>query len=170
MKTQLPSLWSSRFSLDPFSDMRREFDTLFGRAGRWANDRSAGETVPAVNVSETADAVEITAELPGVAEKDISIELDGPRLVISGEKKAESTSEDKNWRVVERSYGAFQRTVLLPFQPDQQACEAHVDKGVLHVRIARPKNATANKRIEVKSATPEAASQAPPTSTPSKAA
>ena len=64
-----------------------------------------GAGAPAINVAETKDAYEVTAELPGVDEKDIKVSLDQNQLVISGEKKAESTTEEKDWHVEERSYG-----------------------------------------------------------------
>jgi HSP20 family protein len=72
-------------------------------------------------VAETNDAFEVTAELPGVDEKDINVSLDDNQLVVSGEKKAESTKEEKDWHVEERSYGSFYRSMLLPFEPEEGA-------------------------------------------------
>ena len=76
----------------------------------------------------------MTAELPGVDEKDINVSLDDNQLIVSGEKKAESTKEEKDWHVEERSYGSFYRSMLLPFEPEEGAVEAHFDKGVLHLK------------------------------------
>ena len=79
---------------------------------------NVGAGVPTIDVAETADAIEVSAELPGVDEKDIKVSLDGNRLVISGEKKKEETKKDeKDWHVEERSYGSFYRSMSLPFKP-----------------------------------------------------
>jgi HSP20 family protein len=64
--------------------------------------------------------------------------LDGNHLVISGEKKENTKKEEKNWRVEERRYGSFYRSMFLPFKPEDGAVEAHLEKGVLHVNIKKP--------------------------------
>ena len=96
MRSLLPGLWSERALADPFSDMRRELDAMFNRSGRGLPSFEVGATMPAVNVAETGDSIEITAELPGVDQKDIFIDVDGNRLIISGEKKAETKKDDQN--------------------------------------------------------------------------
>ncbi len=153
MRSLIPSFWTGgRGMSDPVADMRREMQSLFSRSGGSWPSPEVGFPLPAINIAETADAIEVTVELPGVDEKDISVDIDGGRLIISGEKKAEEKKEDKNWRVVESSYGSFQRVISLPFEPQSEACEAHFDKGVLRLTIARPKNAPQQKsRIEIKS-------------------
>ena len=100
-----------------------------------------GAGTPAINVAETKDAFEVTAELPGVDEKDIEVSLDGDRLVISGEKKAESMTEEKDWHVEERSLGSFYRSISLPFEPENGAVDAYFDKGVLHLTIKKTPSA-----------------------------
>jgi HSP20 family protein len=111
-----------------------------------------------ISVAETKDAFEVTAELPGVDEKDIKVSLDENQLVISGEKKAESTKEEKDWHVVERSYGSFYRSMSLPFEPEDGAIDAHFDKGVLHLTIKKPAKATKiSKTISIKSGAPPSA-------------
>ena len=105
-------------------------------------------------VAETKDAFEVTAELPGVDEKDIKVSLDGNQLVISGEKKEESTKEEKDWHVEERSFGSFYRSMSLPFEPEDGAVEAHFDKGVLRLSIKKPAKAIkTTKTIEIKTGT-----------------
>jgi HSP20 family protein len=114
-----------------------------------------GAGAPAINVAETKDAFEVTAELPGVDEKDIKVSLDSNQLVICGEKKAESTKEEKDWHVEERSYGSFYRSMSLPFEPADGAVDAHFDKGVLHLTIKKPAKATkVTKTINVKTGAP----------------
>jgi HSP20 family protein len=82
----------------------------------------------------------VTAELPGVDEKDIDLSLADGVLTIRGEKKTEreETDKDKNWHLTERSYGSFSRTIALPYDPDSAKVEAKFDKGVLRVRLPKP--------------------------------
>ena len=102
-------------------------------------------------IAETKDAIEVTTDLPGVDEKDINVSLDDNRLVISCEKKQESDRTDKEWHVVERSYGAFHRAIALPFEPNEDSIEAHFDKGVLHLKVKKPAEVEkAKKTIEIK--------------------
>ena len=73
------------------------------------------------------------------------------KLVISGEKKAESTTEEKDWHVEERSYGSFYRSMSLPFEPEDGAVDAHFDKGVLYLTVKKPAKAIrTTKTIDIK--------------------
>jgi HSP20 family protein len=152
--------------------MRREMENAFRTFDQKPPAPGIGAGAPAVSVAETNDAFEVTAELPGVDEKDINVSLDDNQLVISGEKKMESTKEEKNWHVEERSYGSFYRSMLLPFEPEEGAVEAHFDKGVLRLTIKKPAKAVkTTKTIHIKTGTPPSsgpASNKP--ATPSKAA
>jgi HSP20 family protein len=85
--------------------MRREMENALRAFDQNSSSRDIGAGAPAINVAETKDAFEVTAELPGVDEKDIKVSLDDNQLVISGEKKVESAKEEKDWHVEERSYG-----------------------------------------------------------------
>ena len=112
---------------------------------------NVGAGVPTIDVAETKDAIEVSAELPGVDEKDIKVSLDDNQLIISGEKKAESTKEEKYWHVEERSYGSFYRSMFLPFEPEDGAVEAYFDKGLLHLTIKKPAKAIkTTKTINIK--------------------
>jgi len=157
---KLPSLWSagSELSTDPFSSFRRDVEDMFRTFGRrWpAVDFGAG--APALNVAETKDAIEVTAELPGVDEKDIKVSLDGNQLVIAGEKKEETKKDEKDWHVVERSFGSFYRSLALPFKPAEDAVEAHFDKGVLRLMVRKPAGGgTGGKSIDIKTGSPPSA-------------
>lgn len=157
----LPRLWttSQELASDPFRAMRREMENAFRAFDQGAAASSIGAGAPAIGVAETKDAFEVTAELPGVDEKDIKVSLDGNQLVISGEKKAESTKDEKDWHVEERSYGSFYRSMSLPFEPEEGAVEAHFDKGVLHLAIKKPAKAVkATKTIDIKTGAPPSAS------------
>ncbi len=154
MKTFLPNLFTDPTHVrDPFATLRRHIDDLatsFGHA--WPVATHIGADAPALNIAESDKAIEIAAELPGVDEKDIKVEIEGQRVVISGEKKRESEEKEKNWHVIERSYGSFRRAVTLPFEPKQESVSAHFEKGVLHIEVAKPATAqSAAKTIEIKS-------------------
>ncbi len=152
-----PSLWHRNAEPDPFRAFMREMQDMFGRFGSLAPALDVGAATPAINVAETKDAVEITAELPGVDEKDIKLSLEGNRLVVSGEKKTESENKDKDWHVVERSWGAFHRAVALPFEPKDEDVAAHYDKGVLHVTVKKRAPAAAQaSAIRIRSGPPTA--------------
>ncbi|MET3967712.1 MULTISPECIES: Hsp20/alpha crystallin family protein [Bradyrhizobium] len=156
----LPRLWttSQEPAFDPFRAMRREVEDALRAFNQGSSSPSIGAGEPAINVAETKDAFEVTAELPGVDEKDIKVSLDGNQLVISGEKKAESTKDEKNWHVEERSYGSFYRSMSLPFEPEDGAVEAHFDKGVLHLAINKPAKAVkTTKTIDIKTGAPPSA-------------
>jgi HSP20 family protein len=153
----LPRLWTTSQDLpwDPLRVMRREMENALRAFDQNSLSPDIGAGAPAINVAETKDAFEVTAELPGVDEKDIKVSLDDNQLVISGEKKAESTKEEKDWHVQERTYGSFYRSMSLPFEPEDGAVDAHFDKGVLHLTIKKPAKAIkTTKTIDIKTGAP----------------
>ena len=157
----LPRLWTISQELDPYRGMRREMENALRAFDQKPSSPGIGAGAPAVSVAETNDAFEVTAELPGVDENDINVSLDDNQLVISGEKKVEITKEEKNWHVEERSYGSFYRSMLLPFEPEDGAVEAHFDKGVLHLTIKKPAKAVkTTKTINIKPGAPPSPSPA----------
>lgn len=107
---------------------------------------NGGTWVPAVNVEETKDEMILSAELPGMTEENISIELENNVLSISGEKNEERTEgdEERRYHLWERRYGAFQRSFTLPRTVKGEDIRASFDKGVL--RIHMPKVAEAKTR------------------------
>jgi HSP20 family protein len=112
---------------------------------------------PKVDIAESKDAIEVTAELPGVDEKDLDVTLANGMLTIRGEKKTARDEQDKdknkNWHLVERSYGSFSRAIPLPFDPDPAKIEAKFDKGVLHIHLPKPPEvAKKQQKIEIKKA------------------
>lgn len=141
-----------------FREIEKTFDD-FSRRGPLAGFTGFGAgfgdgaTAPKIDVAEVKDAIEVTAELPGVDEKDIDVTLSNGVLTIRGEKKTErdETGKDKSWHVVERSYGSFSRTIALPYDPDSGKVEAKFDKGVLRVRLPKPAEiAKKEKKIEIR--------------------
>lgn len=158
MSNLWPSLWSpGKNEIDPFRSIGREMYDMMNRITKqWPSLPSGLEftgNVPALNVAETKEAIEVSAELPGLDEKDVNVTLEGNRLIIAGERKQSSEHKDKDWHVTETSYGSFKRSVLLPFEPANDSVEAHFDKGMLNLKIRKPPEAANGKRtIEIKSA------------------
>lgn len=137
-----------------FREIEKTFDD-FSRRTPFAGFSAPGEGLPApkIDVSEAKDAVDVTAELPGVEEKDIDITLVDDVLTIRGEKKDERADEDKDWHVVERRYGAFSRSIALPCEPDASKVEAKLSNGVLHIHLPKSADvAKKEKKIEIRKA------------------
>lgn len=111
---------------------------------------SSRTSAPLMNVAETADAFVLTFELPGVEEKDISVQLDGDQLVLSAERKF-LKEENTEFHRVELRYGTFARSVTLPKDVRSEEIEARLEKGVLTVRVPKAEPSRA-RRIEIQSA------------------
>lgn len=150
MSSMLPSLWNNENN--PFSSLQKEMDRLFQDFGKNLPATTAfGSAFPVIDVHETDTGLELTAELPGIAEKDVDVSLSDATLTIKGEKTAEKTVSEKDRHVSERSYGSFRRVMTLPFAPDAGKVEAHMDNGVLTVVLPRPETEDETaKKIEVK--------------------
>ena len=131
---------------DPFRSFQDEIERFFGdvaRPGLQAFGSDSWSASLPVNVAETDEAIEIEAELPGIDERDIDVQLHDRVLTIKGERRGEETKEEKNYHIVERSYGAFARSLQLPFAAEPEAVSAKFDKGVLKIAIAKPKDNSA---------------------------
>lgn len=103
---------------------------------------------PPVNIEETADAYEVTAELPGLRPDDVEITVEQNVLSISGERKWGDDAENKNFHRVERGYGRFLRTFALPHQVDGEQVQARFQDGVLNVSIPKAEGAKP-RRIQI---------------------
>ena len=154
---RFPSLWTGPDIADPFRMMRREIDELFSDFAQRMPTTEGGLRIPAINVAETDGQIEITAELPGVAQKDIKLAIEGKRVVLTGEKKHEAKKDEKGWHVMERSFGAFRRAIDLPFEPAADAVEASFENGVLYLSVKKPAALKQQqKTIEIKTGAPKA--------------
>jgi HSP20 family protein len=98
--------------------------------------RSVG--APRMDVSETESEIVVECDLPGVKTEEVDIGLDGDRLTIRGERTADREEKGKNFYLAERSFGAFSRSLILPFEPDPADVEARFDNGVLKVAVKKP--------------------------------
>src|SRR5579875_595813 len=120
--------------------MNRLCNTFF-EAPATAN--SGGHTaarrwLSAMDLVETQDDFVLRADLPGLSESDVNIELEDNVLTISGERKAEHEERKEGYYRVERSWGSFSRSLTLPEGVDPQGVAASFDRGVLEVRIPKP--------------------------------
>jgi len=122
------------------ADMNRMFSTLFDRDLFETSLRSSA-WAPAVDISETADSYEVTAELPGLTKDDVKISYESGVVSIRGEKKQEKEEKGKNYHRMERSYGAFERSFSLPTHVDVNKIEAKFKDGVLTLHLPKAEDA-----------------------------
>ena len=153
-----PGLWNS---------FRSELDSLFNRfdggfglpAMRRLTDIepfwsrvSSGTLLPAIDLVEDDKAYTVSAELPGLDEKDVAVSVSGDLHVLKGEKSEEKEEKEKNRYLPERSYGAFERSFRLPDNVERDKIDAKFAKGVLTVTLPKSKAAAPDKKIHVKAA------------------
>lgn len=153
-------------TIDPLMSLREEMDRLFdtffaGPPGGGLFDldpfrrigstiRGGGDILPTVDVREAGDSLEISAELPGIDEKDVTVVVKDGVLTISGEKKVEHKEDKENYHLSERSYGSFTRAFRLPEAADDEHIAADFDKGVLTIKVPKKAGAVGSeRRIEV---------------------
>jgi HSP20 family protein len=148
----LPSLFGAGGVDRMLEDMRRmqeRIEQAFGAMSPMPVMRT--DWRPAIDVKETETGLTVTAELPGMTEQDVELSVDDDVLTIKGEKKSEAAKDEKGWHVQERSYGAFVRTLQLPFSPKAEDVTAEFTKGVLTVTVPKPPEAAKPaSRIEIK--------------------
>jgi HSP20 family protein len=140
----------TRRDTNPFSFLQQEIDRLFEGVTRNIPGL-ATTTMPSMDISETDKAIEITAELPGLEKKDVELNVAENVLTIRGEKKNEREEKNKDYHLVERSYGAFSRSVELPAGVKVEDISAEIANGVLKVTVQKPAPKQ-TKQIEIKSA------------------
>lgn len=130
---------------EPLSaELDRLFTSLFGeaRSERW---------VPAMDLHETDDAYVLKADLPGLSENDVSIEVENGVLTISGERRSEREEKRDGWIRAERTFGRFSRSLTLPEGVDPNRITAEFDKGVLTVRVPKPEQHRPH-RVQIRAA------------------
>ncbi len=119
--------------------LRQEMDRVFDRffEPHWDAFQAIGEWAPKLDFSETKDAYVVTMEVPGVDQKDISVTFQDHMLTVKGEKHKEKEEKDEKCHRVERSWGAFTRSVALPGGVDSEKTSATFKDGVLTVRLPK---------------------------------
>ncbi|MEW6601982.1 MAG: Hsp20/alpha crystallin family protein [Nitrospirota bacterium] len=139
-----------RYGLEPFGmlseDFNRMFENLFRGFDMDLFGGRSGIFSPSVEVSENEKEIKVEAELPGLDEKDIDITLTDERLTISGEKKEENESSDKDFFMKERTYGSFRRSIPLYAEVQTDKVKAHFKKGVLTVTLPKTEKERENKK------------------------
>ncbi len=159
MQTNLPPTPSKGSQPQPFFEqLQQEMEQLLDRFRGYPSVASAlprlGLTSglhPAIDMAETDEAVEISADIPGVEADNLDVSLNGDVLVIKGEKSDARATQDKSYHLIERSYGSFHRQIPLGFTPVDDAIDGQFADGVLTVTIPKPDEAkTPNRRITIK--------------------
>jgi len=143
---RFPSIpgWSSPFR--ELDELRREMDRVFGPLSEAAGFGAAG-VFPAINVSETDDALFVEAELPGMKSDDLDVTFENGTLTLSGERELSDESEDVSYHRRERQWGSFRRSFTIPHRVDADGVRARYLDGILTVELpkaaeARPKQIT----------------------------
>jgi len=119
------------------SEMNRLFNTFFDTPAG-GNGGGLRRWMPAMDLVETDEHFVLRADLPGLAEGDVSIEVEDNVLTVSGERKAEHETTKEGYHRVERAFGSFSRSLTLPDGVDADAVTASFDRGVLEIRIPKP--------------------------------
>jgi HSP20 family protein len=130
------------------NEMNRLFNTVFDAPPGNGTGGAMRRWMPAMDLVESGDHFVLRADLPGLSEEDVKIELEDTTLTISGERAAEHESNDEGYYRLERAFGAFSRTLQLPRGIDPEAVTAAFDRGVLEVRIPKPEERKP-RRIEI---------------------
>ena len=137
------------------NEMNRLFGTVFDApAGGAGNGGTLRRWMPAMDLLETADHFVLRADLPGMTQEDVNIELEDSTLTVSGERKAEHEEHQEGFFRVERAFGSFSRSLALPQGIDPEAVTASFDNGVLEIRIPKPEQRKP-RRIEIAGAGPK---------------
>lgn len=143
-----------RGDYEPFHDFQRQMNRLFDEflgdfplAARWSEPGlvAAGFS-PRVDVAETDKDIKVSAELPGMDEKDITVEMDETSMTIRGERKEEKEDKGKNWYTREQSYGSFHRVIPLPANVESGKAKATFKKGLLTVTVPKREEEQAKRK------------------------
>jgi HSP20 family protein len=119
------------------TEMNRLFNTVYDGPAT-GNGAALRRWMPAMDLLETSDHFVLRADLPGMSEEDVQIELEDGTLTVSGERKSEHEQRDEGYHRVERAFGAFSRSLTLPKGVDGESVTARFDRGVLEVKIPKP--------------------------------
>ncbi len=140
-KLPMPFGFGRGESENTLTAFHHEVDKLFEDFSKGVYPFGVGGGIlsPKVDVSETDKEISIHAELPGLEEKDIEVELRKNQLILRGEKKVEREEKGKQYYVTERSSGNFMRSFYIPFDAKPEQIDASFAKGVLKISIPKPK-------------------------------
>jgi HSP20 family protein len=120
-----------------FSPLKKEFEDIFDEFRTFPSTAEGRSAAPRMSVAETENWVEIEAELPGVADKDVEVTLSDDVLTIKGEKKLVRDDLKKDYYYQERAFGKFARSITLPFEPDAKSVKTLFVNGVLKITLPK---------------------------------
>lgn len=125
--------------VDEILTLRKGMDRLWARLGQ--DEVELANWTPTSDVVETKDEIIVRAELPGITEKNVDIEIENGVLTIKGERKAEQETDEKGYRRIEREYGTFLRTFTLPANIEPDKIAATFFNGLLEVHLPKKEGA-----------------------------
>lgn len=150
----------SDYLREPFNRLRGEVDRMFDEfpprfpATNFGIRHLASLPMPALEMKETDKEYRLSVELPGVAQENVDISVEGDMLILKGEKKEEREEKERDYTISERSYGAFERRVSLPKDSVVDEIEANSDNGVISIVIPRKEGVSEGARkIEISTKT-----------------
>ena len=137
-----------RETVDPFFQLQRRINGMFDDflGSSFSNLGNGQQFLPQMDVTETAKEIKITAELPGLDEKDVDVSVLDNMVSIRGEKTQKKEEEEQDSYYSERSFGSFERTIALPQGIDTEKVNARFKKGVLKITIPKKPEAQSNRR------------------------
>ncbi len=140
-------LLSFRRNIDKlFEDFMDDFGSM--KLSAWPLQKNF---LPDIDVSENDKAIQVTAELPGMTEKDVEVSLHDNVLTVKGEKKHEEEKKEHNYHCIERRYGSFHRTIPLPEEVETDKIDASFKNGILNILIPKKEGQIEKaKKIEIK--------------------
>ena len=150
---QLTTTQPNAGAVAPMTTLRRQMDRLFENFGQRFDVGAFGKGgyLPEADYAETDKEIIVTAELPGVDQKDVEVSLADDVLTIRGEKKSQRDEKKEHYQFAERAYGVFERSITVPRGIDASKVEAKFDKGVLKVTLPKPAELqTQRRKIEIK--------------------
>ena len=143
----MPLPLTGRVGWDPFTEMWRMQNEMQRLLSEFESVPTVG-AFPPVNIWVGEDSAVVTAQLPGMSEKDIDLAIRADTLTIQGTREPEPAANTASWHRRERAYGSFSRVVELPFRVDSENVQARFVNGVLEVELQRPES-DKPKRIQI---------------------
>jgi HSP20 family protein len=135
---------------DPFNSLKGDLGDVWQQFFDFARQGEPAAFSANLDVSETAKEVIIKADLPGLTEDQIDLEIVGDMLSLKGERSEERKDETESRRIVERSWGRFERSLRLPFTPGEKDVSTSFTNGVLTINVKKPKSLeTARRKIPI---------------------
>jgi HSP20 family protein len=121
--------------IDPFRELASLFENFTDGTGK--AELQSGSFIPPVDVYEDEHSLILKLDIPGVNEEDLDVQLENNTLTVKGERKFEKEEREDNFHRIERRYGTFTRTFRVPSTVDPERVDAHFDKGVLKLTLAK---------------------------------